>query len=148
MAYKINSGTGLLPARIIGEEGQIERVGKSPGTAKRPMQRQEEPAWFTGKLFFGQQEPPPHWDMPHWQASPEEAATSPMTTRANIRAQKNAMVLKSGRRITLPIAYILIRYGKVKSVKSFSEKMDFKSIRPMLTVSGSAAGSWGGVPGI
>ena len=105
MAYKINSGTGLLPARIRGEEGQIERGGKSPGTAKRPMQRQEDLAWVTGKLFFGQQEPPPHWDIPQWQASPEAAATSPMTTRDNIMAQKSAIVLKSGCLITLPIMY-------------------------------------------
>ena len=88
-----------------GEEGQIDRVGKSPGTAKRPMQRQEGPAWFTGKLFFGQQEPPPHWDMPQWQAPPEAAATSPMTTRPNIMAQKNAMALKSGCLITLSEVY-------------------------------------------
>ena len=47
MACKINSGTGFVPARIRGEEGQIDRVGKSPGTAKRPMQRQEDLAWFT-----------------------------------------------------------------------------------------------------
>jgi len=105
ITYKINSGTGLLPARIRGEEGQVERVGKSPGTAKRPMQRQEEPAGFTGELFFGQQEPPPHWDMPQWQAAPEEAATSPMTTRTNIRAQKSAIVLKSGCLIILSITY-------------------------------------------
>jgi hypothetical protein len=70
MAYKINSGTGLLPARITGKEGQVERDCKSPGTAKRPMQRQEEPAWLTCKPFFGQQEPPPHWDIPQWQSSP------------------------------------------------------------------------------
>jgi len=95
----------LLSARIKGEEGQIEGVGKSPDTAKRPMQRQEELAWFTGKLFFGQQEPPPHWDMPQWQALPEEAATSPMTTRANIRAQISAAVLKSKCLIILSIAY-------------------------------------------
>jgi hypothetical protein len=105
MAYKINSGTGLLPARIRGEEGQIERGGKSPGTAKRPMQRQEDLAWFTGKLFFGQQEPPPHWDIPQWHALPEAAATSPMTTRANIMAQKSAIVLKSGCLTILPIIY-------------------------------------------
>src|SRR3989339_1581973 len=96
MAYKINSGAGLLPVRIRGEEGQVERVGKSLDIAKRPMQRQEEPAWFAGKLFFGQQELPPRWDIPQWQASTEEAATSPMTTRPNIRAQKSAIVLKSG----------------------------------------------------
>ena len=105
MADKINSGTGLLPARIRREEGQVERVGKSPDIAKRPMQRQEEPAWFTGKLFFGQQEPPPHWDIPQWQASPEEAATSPMTTRPNISAHKSAAVLKSGCLISLPKIY-------------------------------------------
>ena len=105
MAYKINSGAGLLPVRIRGEEGQVERVGNSPDIAKRPMQRQEEPAWFTGKLFFGQQEPPPHWDIPQWQASPEEAATSPMTTRPNIRAQKSAIVLKSGCLISVPKIY-------------------------------------------
>ena len=105
MAYTINSGTGLLPRKIRGEEGHFERDGKSPDIAKRPMQRQEEPAWFTGKLFFGQQEPPPHWDIPQWQASPEEAATSPMTTTANIRAHKNAIVLKSVCLTILPINY-------------------------------------------
>jgi hypothetical protein len=105
MAYKIDSGTGLLPARIRGEEGQIDRGGKPPGTAKRPRQRQEELAWFTGELCFGQQEPPPHWDIPQWHASPEEAAASPMTTRANIMAQKNAIALKSGCLIIFPNIY-------------------------------------------
>jgi hypothetical protein len=105
MACKINSGTGLLPARIRGEEDQVERFGKSPDIASRPMQRHEEPAWFIGTLFFGQQEPPPHWDMPQWQASPEEAATSPMTTRPNIRAQQSAVILKSGCLISLSEFY-------------------------------------------
>ena len=51
------------------------------------------------------QELPPHWDIPQWQASPDEAATSPMTTRPNIRAQKRAIVLKSGCLISLSQVY-------------------------------------------